>query len=232
MATIIQKFGGSSVATIEHIRSAAEVVAARRRGGDDVAVVLSAMGDATDDLMALAAQVTERPAVRELDMLLSSGEQVSVALMAMALKQLGVPARSYLGSQVCIRSDAVHGKASIRSVDTHRLEGDLAAGVIPVVAGFQGVDDNGEITTFGRGGSDTTAVALAAALGAAECQILTDVEGVYTTDPRMDPKARLLSRITFEEMLEMSSLGSKAVSYTQLRAHETANTLAVGLMCR
>jgi aspartate kinase len=217
MATIIQKFGGSSVATIEHIRSAAAVVAARRGAGDDVAVVLSAMGDATDDLMALAAQITERPAARELDMLLSSGEQVSVALMAMALKQLGLPARSYLGSQVCIRSDAVHGKASIRSVDTHRLEADLAAGVIPVVAGFQGVNDNGEITTFGRGGSDTTAVALAAALRAAECQILTDVEGVYTTDPRMVPKARLLSRITFEEMLEMASLGSKVLQIRAVR---------------
>ena len=217
MAMIVQKFGGSSVATIEHILSAAKVVAERRRAGDDVAVVLSAMGDATDRLMSLAWDITERPPARELDMLLSSGEQVSVSLLAMALKKLGLAARSYLGSQVTIHSDAVHGKASIQSVDTHRLEADLAAGVIPVVAGFQGVDDNGQITTLGRGGSDTTAVALAAALGAKECQILTDVEGVYTTDPRMVPKARLLSRITFEEMLEMASLGSKVLQIRAVR---------------
>jgi aspartate kinase len=211
MSLYIMKFGGSSVATLEHIRAAAGVIARTRRAGHEVAVVLSAMGDTTDELLAKACAVSVRPNPRELDMLLSSGEQVSVALMAMALRELGFQARSWLGHQVRILTDSVHAKARIEEVETHRLEAELAAGVIPVVAGFQGIDSEGQVTTLGRGGSDTTAVALAAALGAVECQILTDVDGVYTTDPRMVPQARRLSRVTFEEMLELASLGSRVL---------------------
>jgi aspartate kinase len=211
MSLYIMKFGGSSVATLEHIRAAAGVIARTRRAGHEVAVVLSAMGDTTDELLAKACAISVRPNPRELDMLLSSGEQVSVALMAMALRELGFQARSWLGHQVRILTDSVHAKARIEEVETHRLEAELAAGVIPVVAGFQGIDSEGQVTTLGRGGSDTTAVALAAALGAVECQILTDVDGVYTTDPRMVPQARRLSRVTFEEMLELASLGSRVL---------------------
>ena len=212
MARYIMKFGGTSVATVEHIRTAAAVVARRRREGHQVVVVLSAMGDTTDKLLALALEISPRPGARELDMLLSSGEQVSIALMAMALRDHeGLRARSWLGHQVRIRTDSVHAKARIEEVETRRLEADLADGVIPVVAGFQGIDADGQVTTLGRGGSDTTAVALAAALGAHECQILTDVDGVYTTDPRMVPQARRLARVTFEEMLELASLGSRVL---------------------
>ncbi len=211
MARYIMKFGGSSVATVDHIRAAAAVIAKKRREGHQVAVVLSAMGDTTDELLARAHAISTRPNPRELDMLLSSGEQVSIALMAMALRELGYPARSWLGHQVPIRTDRVHAKARIEEVETGRLEAELAAGVIPVVAGFQGIDPDGEVTTLGRGGSDTTGVALAAALKADECQILTDVDGVYTTDPRMVPQARRLSRVTFEEMLELASLGSRVL---------------------
>lgn len=211
MALYIMKFGGSSVATLEHIRAAAGVIARTRRAGHEVAVVLSAMGDTTDQLLAKACAISPRPNPRELDMLLSSGEQVSVALMAMALRELGFKARSWLGHQVRILTDSVHAKARIEEVETHRLEADLAAGVIPIVAGFQGIDADGQVTTLGRGGSDTTAVALAAALNAVECQILTDVDGVYTTDPRMVPQARRLARVTFEEMLELASLGSRVL---------------------
>ena len=211
MALYVMKFGGSSVASLELIRAAAAVVARRRGEGHDVVVVLSAMGDTTDELIAMAQALSPRPQPREMDMLLSSGEQVSVALMAIALKERGLKARSWLGSQVRICTDSVHCKARIAEVETHKLEADLAAGTIPVVAGFQGVDGDGQVTTFGRGGSDTTAVALAAALSAAECQILTDVDGVYTTDPRMVPRARRLARVTFEEMLELASLGSRVL---------------------
>lgn len=211
MARYIMKFGGSSVATVDHIRAVAAVIGRKRREGHQVAVVLSAMGDTTDELLAKAHAISARPSPRELDMLLSSGEQVSIALMAMALRELGLPARSWLGHQVRIRTDAVHCKARIEEVETGRLEADLAAGVIPVVAGFQGIDADGQVTTLGRGGSDTTGVALAAALHADECQILTDVDGVYTTDPRMVPQARRLSRVTFEEMLELASLGSRVL---------------------
>ncbi|HRP87414.1 MAG TPA: aspartate kinase [Gammaproteobacteria bacterium] len=211
MARYIMKFGGSSVASVDHIRAVAAVIGRKRREGHQVAVVLSAMGDTTDELLAKAHAISTRPSPRELDMLLSSGEQVSIALMAMALKELGLPARSWLGHQVRIRTDAVHCKARIEEVETGRLEADLAAGVIPVVAGFQGIDADGQVTTLGRGGSDTTGVALAAALKADECQILTDVDGVYTTDPRMVPQARRLSRVTFEEMLELASLGSRVL---------------------
>jgi aspartate kinase len=211
MARYIMKFGGSSVATLTHIRSVAEVVARRKREGHEVVVVLSAMGDTTDELLAKAMAISPRPNARELDMLLSSGEQVSIALMAMALRELGLKARSWLGHQVRILTDSVHAKARIEQVETGGLEADLAAGVIPIVAGFQGIDPEGQVTTLGRGGSDTTGVALAAALGADECQILTDVDGVYTTDPRMVPQARRLSRVTFEEMLELASLGSRVL---------------------
>jgi aspartate kinase len=211
MARYVMKFGGSSVATLDHIRRVAEVIARARRAGHEVIVVLSAMGDTTDELLAKAQALSSRPNPRELDMLLSSGEQVSVALMAMALRELGLKARSWLGFQVPIRTDSVHCKARIEKVGSERLEAELAAGVIPVVAGFQGIDADGQVTTLGRGGSDTTGVALAAALKADECQILTDVDGVYTTDPRMVPQARRLSRVTFEEMLELASLGSRVL---------------------
>jgi aspartate kinase len=211
MARYIMKFGGSSVATIDHIRAAAGVIARKHRDGHQVVVVLSAMGHTTDELLARALAISPRPNPRELDMLLSSGEQVSIALMAMALRELGLRARSWLGHQVRICTDSVHAKARIEEVETARLEADLAEGVIPVVAGFQGIDARGEVTTLGRGGSDTTGVALAAALGADECQILTDVDGVYTTDPRMVPQARRLARVTFEEMLELASLGSRVL---------------------
>ena len=211
MARYVMKFGGSSVATLDHIRSVAGVIVRTRQAGHEVIVVLSAMGDTTDELLAKALAISPRPNPRELDMLLSSGEQVSVALMAMALRERGFKARSWLGHQVRILTDSVHCKARIEEVETARLEADLAAGVIPVVAGFQGVDAEDQVTTLGRGGSDTTGVALAAALKADECQILTDVDGVYTTDPRMVPRARRLSRVTFEEMLELASLGSRVL---------------------
>lgn len=211
MALYVMKFGGSSVATLDHIRSAAGVIARKREAGHEVVVVLSAMGDSTDELLAKALAISPRPDPRELDMLLSSGEQVSIALMAMALRERGLKARSWLGHQVPIHTDSVHAKARIEEVETARLKADLAAGVIPVVAGFQGIDGEGQVTTLGRGGSDTTGVALAAALGADECQILTDVDGVYTTDPRVVPQARRLARVTFEEMLELASLGSRVL---------------------
>jgi aspartate kinase len=211
MARYIMKFGGSSVATVDHIRAAAGVIARTKRAGHEVVVVLSAMGDTTDELLAKAQAISPRPNPRELDMLLSSGEQVSIALMAMALREQGLKARSWLGHQVPIRTDSVHAKARIEKVETARLEADLAADVIPVVAGFQGIDPDDQVTTLGRGGSDTTGVALAAALKADECQILTDVDGVYTTDPRMVPQARRLARVTFEEMLELASLGSRVL---------------------
>jgi aspartate kinase len=211
MARYIMKFGGSSVASIDHIRAAAEVVAQRWREGHDVAVVLSAMGDTTDELLNKALAISSRPYPRELDMLLSAGEQVSVSLMAMALREQGIKARSLLGHQVRIKTDGVHCKARIEEVETVRLEAELAERNIPVVAGFQGLSPAGEVTTLGRGGSDTTAVALAAALDADECQILTDVDGVYTTDPRVVPQARRLARVTFEEMLELASLGSRVL---------------------
>lgn len=215
MGLVIQKFGGSSVASPDHIRSAAAVVARCKAGGQRPLVVVSAMGGETDRLLGLARETAGSPSRRELDMLLSAGEQVSVALFAMALREAGCDARSFLGSQVRILTDSVFSKAHIREVETSRLQAYMASGGIPVVAGFQGVDAEGEITTFGRGGSDTTAVALAAALGADECQILTDVDGIYTTDPRVVPEARRLSRITFEEIIELASQGSRVL---QIRA--------------
>ena len=211
MALIVQKYGGTSVGSPERIEAVAEKVIAWRDRGDGVVVVVSAMSGETNRLLELAAAVTDIPVPRELDVLLSTGEQVTIALLSMALDKLGCAARSYTGGQVHIRTDSVHNKARIREIDDQHMKADLAAGRVVVVAGFQGIDDDGNITTLGRGGSDTTAVALAAALKADECQIYTDVDGVYTTDPRVEPKARRLDRVTFEEMLEMASLGSKVL---------------------
>ena len=211
MALIVQKYGGTSVGTPERIAAVAEKVLATRDQGNSVVVVVSAMSGETNRLLALADEITDKPVPREIDVLLSTGEQVTIALLSMALEKLGCAARSYTGGQVHIRTDSVHNKARIREIEDKRLHADLAAGRVVVVAGFQGVDEEGNITTLGRGGSDTTAVALAAALKADECQIYTDVDGVYTTDPRVVPDARRLDRITFEEMMEMASLGSKVL---------------------
>ena len=226
MALIVQKYGGTSVATPERIEHVAEKVMATRQRGDAVVVVVSAMSGETDRLMGLAHKIAEQPEARELDVLLSTGEQVTIALLAMALQKRGCPARSYTGPQVRILTDSVHNKARIREIDEAAVRQDLDAGRVVVVAGFQGVDKNGNITTLGRGGSDTTGVALAAALKADECQIYTDVDGVYTTDPRVVPNARRLERITFEEMLEMASLGSKVL---QIRSVEFAGKYNVPL---
>ena len=213
--------------TVERIQHVARSLKEAREAGDDIVVVVSAMSGETNRLVALAREV--QPAVvdvRELDVLLSTGEQVTIALLSMALKELGVDSRSYTGAQVRILTDNSHSKARIISIDTAPIMQDIKAGKIVVVAGFQGVDENGDITTLGRGGSDTSAVALAAALKCDECQIFTDVDGVYTTDPRVESRARRLDRITFEEMLEMASLGSKVL---QIRAVEFAGKYNVPL---
>ena len=211
MALIVQKYGGTSVGSPERIGLVADKVAGWHKQGDKVVVVVSAMSGETDRLLSLADAVAGVPPPRELDVLLATGEQVTIALLSMALDMRGIPARSYTGSQVHIRTDSAHNKARIRDIEDKRIHADLADGRVVVVAGFQGADEHGNITTLGRGGSDTTAVALAAALKADECQIYTDVDGVYTTDPRVVPEARRLDRITFEEMLEMASLGSKVL---------------------
>ncbi|HSG10243.1 MAG TPA: aspartate kinase [Gammaproteobacteria bacterium] len=211
MALIVQKYGGTSVGSTERIGAVADKVIKWRDQGNDLVVVVSAMSGETNRLLELATAISARPVPRELDVLLSTGEQVTIALLSMALQERGCAARSYTGSQVHIRTDSAHNKARIREIDDQRIHADLAKGRVVVVAGFQGVDEEGNITTLGRGGSDTTAVALAAALKADECQIYTDVDGVYTTDPRVVPEARRLTRITFEEMLEMASLGSKVL---------------------
>ena len=211
MRTIVQKYGGTSVGSPELIHRVAEKVAAARARGERIAVVVSAMGDSTDRLVDLAASISREPNPREMDVLLSTGEQVSISLLAMALCERGIPARSFTGAQVRVRTTNIHRRARITAVETERLRASLAAGEVPVVAGFQGIDDHGDITTIGRGGSDTSAVALAVALEADECQILTDVDGVYTTDPRMVPEARLLARISFEEMLELAGQGSRVL---------------------
>ncbi|WP_018936098.1 aspartate kinase [Thioalkalivibrio sp. ALJ24] len=226
MALLVLKFGGTSVGTTERIRAVAERAMRLRDEGHQLVIVVSAMSGETDRLLGLAGELHPRADGRELDVLLSTGEQVTIALLAMALEAQGCPARSYTGAQVMIRTDSAHNKARIRSIDDARVRGDLEAGRVVVVAGFQGVDDEGAITTLGRGGSDTTAVALAAALKADECRIYTDVDGVYTTDPRLVPQARRLERITFEEMLEMASLGSKVL---QIRAVEFAGKYNVPL---
>jgi aspartate kinase len=211
MTIIVQKYGGTSVGTPERIAAVADKVIATRDRGNSVVVVVSAMSGETNRLLALADQISDKPMPRELDVLLATGEQVTIALLSMALEHCGCAARSYTGGQVHILTDSAHNKARIREIEDKRIHADLDAGRVVVVAGFQGVDEDGNITTLGRGGSDTTAVALAAALKADECQIYTDVDGVYTTDPRVVPDARRLDRITFEEMLEMASLGSKVL---------------------
>ncbi len=226
MALLVQKYGGTSVGSIERIEAVADKVAAYKDQGNDMVVVVSAMSGETNRLIALAQQIDPKARGRELDVLLTTGEQVTIALLAMALEKRGYPARSYTGGQVKIVTDSAHNKARIRSINHEKITGDLHAGKIVVVAGFQGVDEHDNITTLGRGGSDTTGVALAAALKADECQIFTDVDGVYTTDPRVEPEARRLKSITFEEMLEMASLGSKVL---QIRAVEFAQKYKVPL---
>jgi len=226
MALIVQKYGGTSVANVERIRAVAERVAKFKMLGHQVVVVLSAMSGETNRLIALAKGIQAQPDPRELDMLVSTGEQVTIALLAMALKDLGLKAKSYTGAQVRILTDNAFTKARILSIDEANMRRDLDSGHVVVVAGFHGVDADGNITTLGRGGSDTTGVALAAALKADECQIYTDVDGVYTTDPRIVPEARRLKTVTFEEMLEMASLGSKVL---QIRSVEFAGKYKVKL---
>jgi aspartate kinase len=226
MAFVVQKFGGTSVGSIDRIQNVARRVAKWRAAGHDVVVVPSAMSGETNRLIALAKEVQAQPDSRELDVIAATGEQVAIGLLAMALLDLGFKARSYTGAQVRMLTDSAFTKARIQAIDGHKLRADLAAGVIPVVAGFQGVDAQGNITTLGRGGSDTSAVALAAALNADECMIFTDVDGVYTTDPRIVPEARRLHTVTFEEMLEMASLGSKVL---QIRSVEFAGKYKVRL---
>ena len=226
MALIVQKYGGTSVANTERIRAVAERVAKFKMLGHQVVVVLSAMSGETNRLIGLAKTIQATPDPRELDVLVSTGEQVTIALLAMALKDLGLKAKSYTGAQVRILTDDAYTKARILSIDEAPMRADLESGHVIVVAGFQGVDAAGNITTLGRGGSDTTGVALAAALKADECQIYTDVDGVYTTDPRIVPEARRLNTITFEEMLEMASLGSKVL---QIRSVEFAGKYKVKL---
>jgi len=213
MPLLVQKFGGTSVASIAHIENVAKRIIETHEKGNDVVVVVSAMGDETDRLDALAIEIglTDTKAHREMDVLLSTGEQVTTALLSMMLIKMGYPARSYTGGQIRILTDSAHTRARIKNIDCDRLRSDVEAGTIPVVAGFQGVDERNNITTLGRGGSDTTAVALASVLQADECQIFTDVEGVYTTDPRVVEGARLLEHVTFEEMLELASLGSRVL---------------------
>ena len=226
MALIVQKYGGTSVGTVERINAVADKVAGFRDNGDDLVVVVSAMSGETNRLTALAEEIMEFPTPREMDVLLSTGEQVTIALLTMALEQRGCRARSFTGAQVRVLTDDTHTRARIREIDSTRIHEQLQQGDVVVVAGFQGVSEEGHITTLGRGGSDTTAVALAAALEADECQIYTDVKGVYTTDPRVVADARLLSSITFEEMLELASLGAKVL---QIRAVEFAGKYKVPL---
>ena len=229
MALVVQKFGGTSVADVDRIRSVAERVAASRARGDQVVVVVSAMAGETNRLLGLARAIAPSPDDRESDALVATGEQVTAALAALALQEVGVPARSFLGHQVRIETDSAYGRARIVRVDVERLQQTLAAGTVAVVAGFQGVDGEGRITTLGRGGSDTSAVALAAALGAEACEIYTDVDGVFTSDPRIVPRARKLERISYDEMLEVASLGAKVL---QIRSVEFAKRYHVPVHVR
>ncbi len=226
MALVVQKYGGTSVGSVERIQHVARRVKKYRDAGNEIVVVVSAMSGETNRLIDMAKSISGSPSAREMDVLVSTGEQVTIALLCMALHELGCEARSYTGPQVDILTDSAHSKARIMNIDQARVRADIDAGRIVVVAGFQGVDEYGDITTLGRGGSDTTAVAMAAALKADECQIFTDVDGVYTTDPRIESKARKLDQITFEEMLEMASLGSKVL---QIRAVEFAGKFNVPL---
>ncbi len=229
MSLIVQKFGGTSVADVEKIRHVARRVIEYRQQGNDMVIVLSAMAGQTDGLIRLAHEMTTEPDPREMDVLVSTGEQVSVALFAMAVKSLGYEASSLLGFQVAIHTDQLYGRARIQEIDTRRIFQELEKGRIAAVAGFQGLDENGNITTLGRGGSDTTAVALAAALRADVCEIFTDVDGVYTTDPNVCPKARKLDSISYDEMLEMASLGAKVL---QIRSVEFAKKFDVPIHVR
>ncbi|MGH8610805.1 MAG: aspartate kinase [Gammaproteobacteria bacterium] len=224
MALLVQKYGGTSVGSIERITAVAQRLLNARRAGHQLVVVVSAMSGETDRLLSLAKGISAHANGRELDVLLATGEQVTIALLCLALETLGCPARSYLASQVKISTDSSYNKARILSIDSGPIREDLQAGKVVVVAGFQGVDGEGNITTLGRGGSDTTAVALAAALKAEECQIYTDVDGVYTTDPKIVPEARRLDQVTYEEMLEMASLGAKVL---QIRSVEFASKYGV-----
>lgn len=226
MALIVQKYGGTSMGSVERIEHVARKVASFRQQGHQVVVVVSAMSGETDRLLKLAKSIDPRGSRREFDQIAATGEQVTIGLLALALQKVGVQSRSYTGWQVPLRTDGAHMKARIQDIDSARLLADCAAGITPVVAGFQGITDDGSVATLGRGGSDTTGVALAAALKASECQIYTDVDGVYTTDPRVEPKARRLDRITFEEMLELASLGSKVL---QIRSVEFAGKYKVPL---
>ena len=226
MALIVQKYGGTSMGSVERIEHVANKVKSFRDQGHQVVVVVSAMSGETDRLLKLARSIAPRGSEREMDQIASTGEQVTIGLLALALQKAGVKSRSYTGPQVAIRTDAAFMKARIQSIDSEKLLADCAAGIVPVVAGFQGIAPDGSTATLGRGGSDTTGVAIAAVMKADECQIYTDVDGVYTTDPRVEPKARRLDKITFEEMLEMASLGSKVL---QIRAVEFAGKYKVPL---
>ena len=229
MALIVQKYGGTSVGSLERIGAVAEQVVRRQQEGNQMVVVLSAMAGQTDFLIRLAKEITTDPDPQELDVLLSTGEQISVALFAMAVKTMGHDARSFLGFQVAIHTSNFYGKARIQNIETERITKELARGTIVAVAGFQGLDESGHITTLGRGGSDTTAVALAASLNADMCEIFTDVDGVYTTDPNICPKARKLHNISYEEMLEMASQGAKVL---EIRSVEFAKKFNVPLHVR
>ncbi len=226
MALYVHKYGGTSVGTTDRIEGVAQKIKKFKDAGHDVVVAVSAMSGETNRLIGLANAISDEPTPREMDVLVSTGEQVTISLLSMALHKIGLPARSYTGSQVRILTDSAHGKARIQDIDTQRIRADLDQGRVVIVAGFQGVDEHGNITTLGRGGSDTTGVALAAALEADECHIYTDVDGVYTTDPRVVDKAKRLDKITFEEMLEMASLGSKVL---QIRSVEFAGKYKVPL---
>ena len=226
MALYVHKYGGTSVGSVERIEGVAEKIKKFKDEGHDIVVAVSAMSGETNRLIGLANAISDQPTPREMDVLVSTGEQVTIALLSMALNKRGVPARSYTGSQVKILTDSSHMKARIQDIDTKKIRGDLDEGRVVIVAGFQGVDDDGNITTLGRGGSDTTGVALAAALNADDCHIYTDVDGVSTTDPRVVEQARRMDKITFEEMLEMASLGSKVL---QIRSVEFAGKYKVPL---
>ncbi|SER20874.1 aspartate kinase [Solimonas aquatica] len=226
MALIVQKYGGTSMGSVERIEHVARKVASFHQQGHQVVVVVSAMSGETDRLLKLAKAIDPKGSAREFDQIAATGEQVTIALLAIALQKMGVPSRSFTGWQVPIRTDDAHMKARIQKIEPEALLAACRAGIVPVVAGFQGITEDGSVSTLGRGGSDTTGVALAAALKADECQIYTDVDGVYTTDPRVEPKARRLNQITFEEMLEMASLGSKVL---QIRSVEFAGKYKVPL---
>ena len=217
---IVKKFGGTSVANAERIEAVADLVAKSVEEGNEVVVVLSAMGKSTDELIKLSKDINPNPDLREYDALVSTGEQISVALLAMALQKRNIKGKSFTAYQLGIRTNSMHSRARILDVQVEKIKNEISNGVVPVITGFQGMNDEGDITTLGRGGSDTTGVALAVALEASECQIYTDVDGVFTTDPRLYDKARLLKKVTFEEMLELSSMGAKVL---QLRAVEYAS---------